>query len=207
VVLGKHDSDASWDEYNRVIVARNVLGTQEVTKQHRQLAKALNFGLLYGMGARGFRQYAKSQYGLDLTEAEAIRYRAAFFKSYPGLGIWHSRIRSRRNGETRTLTGRRRLLDEKTPDTQRLNTPVQGTGADGLKLALALLWSRGEQVPGAFPVLVVHDEIVIECDVQQADMVNAWLRQAMLDAMAPLLDPAPIGVEAKVSQTWGGDGT
>jgi DNA polymerase-1 len=65
--------------------ARDVLGIQKVTKEHRQLAKALNFGLLYGMGAKGFRQYAKSQYGLDLSEAEARRYRTAFFNAYPGL--------------------------------------------------------------------------------------------------------------------------
>lgn len=66
--------------------ARSVLGIEEVTKDHRQLAKALNFGLLYGMGAAGFRRYARSQYGLALSDDEARRYRAAFFKSYPGLG-------------------------------------------------------------------------------------------------------------------------
>ena len=48
--------------------ACDVLGISEVTKQHRQLAKALNFGLLYGMGARGFRAYAKGQYGVELKE-------------------------------------------------------------------------------------------------------------------------------------------
>jgi DNA polymerase-1 len=189
------------------ITARNILGIADVTKQHRQLAKACNFGLLYGMGARGFRQYAKSQYGVDLTEEEACRYRDAFFENYPGLAAWHSRIRSRRTTETRTLAGRRRLLDHQTPDTLRLNTPIQGIGADGLKRALALLWERRQQTPGAFPVLAVHDEIVMECDAGQAEVVTAWLRQAMLDAMVPLLDPVPIGVETKVSQPWGGDGT
>jgi DNA polymerase-1 len=63
--------------------AGNLLGIEEVTKQDRQLAKALIFGLLYDLGAERFRQYARSQYGLDLTENEARRYRAAFFRSYP----------------------------------------------------------------------------------------------------------------------------
>jgi DNA polymerase-1 len=185
--------------------ARSVLGIEDVTRHHRQLAKALNFGLLYGMGARGLRQYGRSQYGLDLSPEEAGRYRDAFFRSYPGLAAWHRRVRSSPARQTRTLAGRRRLLDERTADTQRLNTPVQGTGADGLKRALALLWERRHLVPGAFPVLAVHDEVVAECDAGQAEAVAAWLRQAMLEAMAPLLEPVPVEVEVKVTQTWGGD--
>src|SRR5262249_11180896 len=57
--------------------ARSVLGAGEVTKDHRQLAKALNFGLLYGMGAGGFRAYARAQFGLELSESEAGRHRGA----------------------------------------------------------------------------------------------------------------------------------
>jgi DNA polymerase-1 len=183
--------------------ARSVLGIEEVTKEHRQLAKALNFGLVFGMGVRGFRQYADSQYGLDLSENEARSYRDAFFKSYPGLAAWHRRVRSRRTAETRTLAGRRRLLDVKTPDTQRLNSPVQGTGADGLKLALALLWERLADCPGAFPVLAVHDEIVIEVDEDRADAATKWLKKAMLDAMAPLVEPVPVEVDTRIGKTWG----
>lgn len=185
--------------------ARNVLGIQEVTKQDRQLAKALNFGLLYGMGANGFRIYAKSQYGLDLSDAEARRYKEAFFKSYPGLAAWHSRVRTRKGTETRTLAGRRLVLNDKTPDTIRLNAPVQGTGADGLKLALALLWERRSQAFDAFPVLAVHDEIVVETDADKTGVAAAWLKAAMVDAMAPLVDPVPVEVDVKVARTWGGD--
>jgi DNA polymerase-1 len=184
--------------------ARSVLGVAEVTKQHRQLAKALNFGLLYGMGAKGFRAYAKSTYGLDLTEDDARRYRDAFFQSYPGLAAWHRRVGRTKDQtvETRTLAGRRRLGVLRF--TEKLNSPVQGTGADGLKAALALLWERRGEVPGAFPVLAVHDEVVIECDHGQAPAVEAWLRKAMVDAMAPLIEPVPVEVEVKVARTWGG---
>jgi DNA polymerase-1 len=183
--------------------ARTVLGIQDVTKQHRQLAKALNFGLLYGMGARGFRQYARSQYGVDLTETEAGRYREAFFRSYPGLAAFHRRVRSSQVKETRTLAGRRLLLDDKTPYPLRLNTPIQGTGADGLKLALALLWERRDQASGAFPVLAVHDEIVVEADADGAEGAAAWLKAAMVDAMQPLINPVPVEVEVKAARTWG----
>ena len=81
---------------------------------------------------------------------------------------------------------------------------MQGTGADGLKLALAILWERREECPGAFPVLAVHDEIVVECDADQVDAVKAWLRRAMVEAMAPLIDPVPVEVEVNVGRTWSG---
>jgi DNA polymerase-1 len=187
------------------LTARQLLGKEDVTKADRQIAKSANFGLLYGMGAKGYRTYARSQFGLEMTEAEAARYRQAFFAAYPGLARWHKQTRSRRATESRTLAGRRRLFDAQTPDTHRLNSPVQGTGADGLKLALALLWERRDQVPGASPVLAVHDEVVVECAAEEAEKVAAWLRQAMLDGMAPLVEPVPVEVEVKVAPSWGGE--
>jgi DNA polymerase-1 len=186
------------------LTAQRVLGVREVSKHQRKLAKALGFGLLYGMGARGFQRYAKAQYDLDLSEAEAGRYCRAFFEAYPGLARWHAQVKRQHALETRTLTGRRRRLSPKDSDTLRLNTPVQGSGADGLKLALALLWERRHQCPGAFPVLVVHDEIVVEADAGQADAAAAWLKQGMLDGMAPLIDPVPVEVEVSSAPAWGG---
>src|SRR4029450_7202775 len=113
-----------------------------------------------------FREYAKSEYGLDLTEAEARCYRDGFFSAYPGLRAWPDRVgQSAAAVETRTLTGRRRL--DVARYSEKLNSPVQGTGGDGLKLALALLWERRDQAPGAFPVLAGHDEIVLEADTDQ----------------------------------------
>jgi DNA polymerase I-like protein with 3'-5' exonuclease and polymerase domains len=185
--------------------ARSVLGVAEVSREHRQLAKALNFGLVFGMGSRGFQQYAQTQYGVRLTLQEAGCYRTAFFRSYPGLAAWHRRVRGAKAPQTLTLTGRRRLLNQQTPDTHRLNTPVQGTGADGLKLALALLWECRDQCPGAFPVLAVHDEIVVECSVDQAEVAASWLRTAMMEAMAPLIDPVPVEVDVNTGPTWGKD--
>ncbi len=186
------------------LTAQKVMGITEVTKQHRQLAKAVNFGLLYGMGAKTFQLYALSNYGLTLTPEQAEQYRSAFFAAYPGLVRWHRQAgRTGKNAiETRTLAGRRRCGVARF--TEKLNTPVQGTGADGLKLALALLWERRAEVPGAFPVLAVHDEIVVECDQDQAPTVADWLKRAMVDAMAPLIDPVPVEVEVKTAPTWGG---
>jgi DNA polymerase-1 len=187
------------------LTAQRVLGLEWVNKEQRQLAKALNFGLLFGMSAKTFRDYAKSNYDVDLTLKDATAYRDAFFKAYPGLAQWHRQVKHDRAPMTWTLGGRRRLLDAKVSDTLRLNSPVQGTGADGLKLALALLWERRGQCPGAFPVLAVHDEVVIECGAEHADAAAAWLKAAMLDSMAPLIAPIPVAVDLTIGQNWDGD--
>jgi DNA polymerase I-like protein with 3'-5' exonuclease and polymerase domains len=184
--------------------AKAITCKAEVTKADRQIAKAINFGLLFGMAAAGLRDYAKTNYNLDLSLADAERYRKAFFEAYPGLATWHFKAKRSDCQECRTVARRRRILDSKTPPTHRLNTPVQGTEADGAKLAMALLWERREQCPNARPVLFCHDEIVVQCRAEEADCVAAWLQQAMLDAMSPFLKPVPCEVEVSVARTWGG---
>jgi DNA polymerase-1 len=178
-----------------------VLGKSEVTKADRQLAKAVNFGLLYGMGVKALVATAASNYGVTLTEGEATAHRNTFFRTYPGLRKWHKST-PEEPIETRTLAGRRRLGVERY--TEKLNTPVQGTGADGLKRALALLWERRAVCPDAFPVLFVHDEIVVECDEARAAEAATWVRDVMCDGMAPLIDPVPVEVEVTTGRTWGG---
>jgi len=92
--------------------------------------------------------------------------------------------------------------------TDRLNAPVQGTGADGLKLALALLWERRGECPGAIPILVCHDEIVVECDAEQAVDVQAWLETAMVEGMDVVLNNADevrtsVEIDTRIARSWG----
>jgi DNA polymerase-1 len=194
--------------------ARSLPGAQEVTKQERKLAKAVNFGLLYGMSPGGLRNYARASYGVEMTKEEAERYWQHFFEAYPGLRAWHDReyVRLKKYGktETRTLSGRRRTGVTKL--TERLNSPVQGTGADGLKLALALLYERRGECPGAVPILAVHDEVVAECPEEQAEEVKVWLVKAMVDGMEEVLNSGPdnddlervpVRVEVEVVDSWG----
>jgi DNA polymerase-1 len=110
------------------LTAQRLLSKQEVTKEDRQIAKSANFGLLYGMGARGYRNYAKSTYGVEMTEARATAYREAFFSTYPGPRKWHrcAGYSGDRAIETRTLVGRRRLEVQRF--TEKLNNPVQEPG-------------------------------------------------------------------------------
>jgi DNA polymerase-1 len=196
------------------ITARSLTEREEVTKQERKLAKAVNFGLLYGMSPGGLRNYARASYGVEMTKEEAERYWQHFFEIYPGLRAWHDReyrqLKKHGSTETRTLTGRRRTGVTKL--TERLNSPVQGTGADGLKLALALLYERRGECPGAVPILAVHDEVVVECPEEQAEEVKDWLEKAMVDGMEEVLNSGlgtdhpervPVKVKVKVVNRWG----
>jgi DNA polymerase-1 len=139
-----------------------------------------------------------------MTFEDARQSRSRFFETYPKLKEWHDREGNSKATECRTLLGRRRLLDDKTPYTHRLNSPVQGSEADGAKQAMALLWERREQCPDAFAVLFVHDEIVIETDADKADAAAEWLKAAMIDGMKDVLGSVPCEVEAQITQTWGG---
>jgi DNA polymerase-1 len=183
------------------LTAASLMGLPEhaITKSHRQLAKSCNFGLLYGMGAPRLRGYAKFAYGVEMNGDEAIAYRERFFETYDGLRRWH---RSQPDGviETRTRAGRRRLGVE--PLTEKVNSPVQGTGADGLKLALGLLHETRDEVPSAAPVLAVHDEIVLECDLQDAERARAWLERCMREGMSELLKRVPVEVEGQIGRDW-----
>jgi DNA polymerase-1 len=185
------------------LTAATVLGRADgqVRPEDRQAAKALNFGLLYGMGADGLRQYAANAYGVHLTAQEARSFRQRFFAAYPGLRRWH---RSQREGEieTRTLAGRRRLGVSRF--TEKLNSPVQGSGADGMKQALALLWETRDHFPGAVPVLVVHDELVVECELDQAEQVQAWVTECMVRGMGAFLTRVPVVVDANIVADWSG---
>jgi hypothetical protein len=92
--------------------------------------------------------------------------------------------------------------------TDRLNAPVQGTASDGLKLVLALLWERRDACSGAVPVLVCHDEIVVECDAGQAADAKAWLEKAMIEGMDAVLNGidevhVPVEVKARIARSWG----
>ena len=92
--------------------------------------------------------------------------------------------------------------------TDRLNAPVQGTGADGLKLALGFLWERRGECPGAVPILVCHDEVVVECDAEQAADVKTWMEKAMIEGMDTVLNGAdqghvPVEVEGRIARSWG----
>ncbi|WP_457600274.1 bifunctional 3'-5' exonuclease/DNA polymerase, partial [Hydrogenivirga sp.] len=137
---------------------------EEISKEERQLAKAMNFGLIYGISARGLSEYARSSYGVELELEAADVFRQKFFKFFHSFKDWHDRVKRelKENKEVvgTTLLGRPYRA---TTFTDAVNYPIQGTGADLLKLAVLMfdveLRKKGLK---ADVVNLVHDEIVVE---------------------------------------------
>jgi len=179
----------------------------EVTKSDRQLAKAVNFGLIYGQSAPGLVRYAATSYGVTLDEDQAQSIRQAFFRTYSRLRQWHGSSHNQAETgvtEVRTRTGRRRLIPEKASDWERftalVNTPVQGGTADGMKHALILIDQRLPKT--ARIVSTVHDEVVVECHEESAEHCREIITTAMVEAMAALFPEVPVEVEANICTTW-----
>jgi DNA polymerase I-like protein with 3'-5' exonuclease and polymerase domains len=103
-------------------------------------------------------------------------------------------------GETRTLSGRRRLAVGK--GTEMLNTPVQGSAADIIKSALVRVWEDRESCPSAHLFLCVHDELDFECPEEDAEQVAMWAAQHMLDAVAEYMPDVPAEVEVTMGPSW-----
>jgi DNA polymerase I-like protein with 3'-5' exonuclease and polymerase domains len=190
--------------------AATITGRDEstITDHERQMAKAVNFGFLFGMGARRFRAYAKDSYGIELDEREASAAREAFFSTFPGIAAWHRRVRALSNRAERedvtvaTALGRRKRFEAgRFSYNAALNIPVQGTAAEGFKLAMTRLWPALRELGGR-GVLVVHDEYIAEIPAAQAEAGRACVERVMCEAMASLVDTVPIEVEAKVAHSW-----
>lgn len=175
----------------------------QVTKQQRQAAKAVNFGLIYGMGAAGLAQYASQSYGVSMTLEEAQHFRDAYFQIYPGISWWHHDIQVSHPAEGSTLTGRRFLFSPNTGLSGLYNTPVQGTAADILKNALGLLINK-IQGDGRKIVGIVHDEILMEVPEAQAAETAVLLQTTMEQAAKEILPDIPCVADAKAADNWAG---
>jgi DNA polymerase-1 len=180
---------------------------EAVTPEQRALGKAINFGLLFGMGAPRLRQEIFTNTKQTVSEAEAHQFKEAFRRHYPGIAKWHDMTghAQRKHGtiDTRSLTGRRRLGVFQY--TELLNTPVQASAADGMKVALARLYAHRHEVPSARPILVVHDELVLEVAREHADEAAQWLKHHMEAGMSEVVDgKVPIEVETTTGRTWAG---
>lgn len=140
-----------------------------VQKEARSKAKAVNFGLIYGMGAKGFMEYARIQYGLIVTLDESTKIRNLFFTTYPRLLDYHDEYiaKGRKFGWVRTLFGRRRRLPDingnddfkaSNDDRVAINSPIQGTAGEFTIFSIALLHNRID--PRILFVNTVHDSIL-----------------------------------------------
>jgi DNA polymerase I-like protein with 3'-5' exonuclease and polymerase domains len=181
------------------IVGRSI---EEITGEERARAKAINFGFTYSMGAERFIEYARDQYNVEFSLREAKRVRGKFMKLYAGIAKWHQRaaLGCYRRKDVRTASGRLRVFSGMNLG-EYLNTPIQGTAADGLKRALALLHPRLAAI-GARVVNIVHDEFVVEAPTDRATEAKAVLVAGMQEGMTEFLPDVPVVVEAAIASTW-----
>ena len=187
-----------------------VLGkpVEEITKEDRQLAKAVNFGLLYVQSAKGLVAYAKKAYGVEMDDERAREIHGRFFSAYTGLREWHKnarRMAAEGAQSVRTALGRIRWL----PDgeeaewprfTALVNTPGQGGAADALKQAMVDLADK--LPPAASIVSTVHDELIVECASDTAEEIKALVETAMLDAVQTMFPGVRFEVEAGICDSW-----
>ncbi len=192
------------------ITASAVAGVplDKVTKEQRQAAKAINFGLLFGQGPTGLSLYAKSTYNVDMTVEEARNAKQSFFDKYRGLQQWQ-RDTSRSAEKTmrvRTPGGRVRDFNKEQTGyrfSEALNTPIQGGAAEIMLSTLARL-ERNLKGIDAFPVNVVHDELVLEASIEDAEYAKSAVEKAMIEGMLSIFPRATTLnlVEAHIGKSW-----
>lgn len=209
---------ATYEEFEAILNDKHHSRFSEI-KGYRQLAKSANFGLVYGSGAGGLQAYIFNSSGKLMSLEECQDLRDNFFKAYPALAAWHRKLGNdcKRLPCTYTLFRRKRYfplrwskedLSSGRRTTIWANSPTQGTGADAFKLAAIevrqLIYSNEyiARFGSAKIVLMVHDEIVVEVDDNEATEQGQLIAQAMMDASQPLLAKVPVIVEPDVGRDW-----
>jgi DNA polymerase I len=189
------------------VTAAQVFNTplEEVTKEQRDFAKRLNFGVVYGIGAQRFSMMT----GIPLTEAESIL--ARYFQTYRGLDTWlrEAARKAVRERTARTMSGRLARFNFDQEDRQAAslaqrngkNMPIQGASADILKRALRLLHDKLKET-SARVVNIVHDEIVVECDGAECQETARTVEEAMCAAGEEYVTRVPVKVETEIADEW-----
>lgn len=173
----------------------------EVTKTQRQAAKAVNFGLIFGMGSKGLQDYAHDTYNIDISVEQADLFRNQYFKAYTGIRKWHDSLKANPPESARSLTGRRYFYNSQTGFSSYCNTPVQGTAADILKNALGHLYQviKGTDI---HIVAVIHDEIILECKEEKCEKMSLLLKNIMENSSKDFLLSVPMVADVVIAKSW-----
>ena len=176
-----------------------------VTSEHRRQAKVVNFGIVYGLSAFGLSQQ------LGIAPAEARRFIDAYFEKYKGVRAFIDKTldETRRDGKVKTLFGRVRPIPDinsRNPNQRgfaertAVNTPLQGTAADLIKLAMIRIDAAiAERELKSRMTLQVHDELVFEVPESELDRVRSLVREQM-EKVHPLA--VPLVVDVSVGPNW-----
>lgn len=188
--------------------AAEVFGTplESVTGEQRRSAKAINFGLIYGMSAFGLSRQ------LNIPRKESQRYMDLYFERYPGVLEYMERTRTQASeqGYVETLDGRRLYLpDIKSSNAMRrkgaeraaINAPMQGTAADIIKRAMIKVadWLKQPDSPRARIIMQVHDELVFEVHNDDVEAASEKIRDLMESSMELAV---PLKVDVGTGENW-----
>ena len=183
--------------------------TSEALGCERQISKSANFGLAYGSGAKGLRNYAAGM-GVQITLQEATSVREQWLDTYYGVRAWHRRL-ARESDKTAgqmasirvPVTGLRRFLPgDMNRLTVRANTPIQGAGAAILKCAIGSLWKHLQGSEEAKLCAAIHDELLLLVRKGQEEKWMEVLRVAMESAEAKWLGAVPAVADVKTGDSW-----
>jgi DNA polymerase-1 len=187
--------------------AAQVFGVSEeqVTKQMRSSAKAVNFGIVYGISAFSLAQ------DIGVSNYQAKEYMQRYFDKYSGIRMYQKNIvrQAKEDGYVSTEFGRRRWLPELKSsnfnmrsfgERVALNMPIQGTAADIIKLAMLRVRNRlrTEGLQGRL-VLQVHDELIVECPEAEGEQIARLLEEEMEQVVRLSV---PLLAEAKIGHSW-----
>lgn len=178
---------------------------EEVTDNQRRSAKAVNFGIVYGISDYGLSK------DLNITRNEARQYIDGYLNTYPNIKNYMEEIVkiAKKDGYVTTILGRKRYIPEINSknfnirsfgERIALNTPIQGSAADIIKLAMIKVYERlKEEKVNAKLILQIHDELIIECDEKEKDIVKNILKESMENVYK--LD-LPLKVDACEGRNW-----
>ena len=173
----------------------------------RRRAKAINFGIIYGISAFGLAN------NLDISRSEAKDYIDSYFKKFPGIKSYMEAAKdeAREHGYVKTLLGRKchiRGINDKGPargfaERQAINAPIQGGAADIMRRAMMAMPKVVVQIEGARMLLQVHDELIFEVPENRAQDLIAVVKPVMENACAPAVQlSVPLVVDAKAAYNW-----
>ena len=178
---------------------------EEVTKEQRTAAKAVNFGIVYGISGFGLAE----QLGISRKKAE--QYIEQYLEKYKGVKEFMDRIveKAKEQGYVETLFHRRRYIPELSSNNYMvrqfgaraaMNTPIQGTAADIMKIAMIEVNKKLEEEKlNAKLILQIHDELLIECEIEEKEEVKKILKESMENAVKLSI---PLEVEVSEADNW-----
>ncbi|MGG6263125.1 DNA polymerase [Leptolyngbya sp. AN03gr2] len=183
--------------------------SSQISAEERRIGKIINFGIIYRMSSKRLKQTLEDKAHYFISQRDAEQFINDFYEKHPAIKQWQTTICHPLRRKTRyigqTLAGRLRYWEweDKPPVTEIINYPVQGLNADIYKEAAhQFLSQQADQNLTAEFILMIHDELVLECPADQANIICKILHACMLKAAKQWLEPIPVVIDIQIGNSW-----